>query len=487
MRRWAILLVVLVLLSGLASPAWAAKSLSIDQMDQLLAQLGGKPDGKVAAELDDIQLTQRVSSARLAYWEAEFPGSRAHEELLKLADMSAFLDPSASDVVPDPRPDVKSQLQILSLAVQYVGKTIPRLPDFYAMRETTHFEGVSPAGYLLGEGVTTLESTGAYNRTVTYREGKEIPFETVGKQGKEPGLGLTTNGEFGPILVEILRDALASKIAFLRWERGPNGSTAVFGYTVPESGSHFTVETTVGNRAQSAHPAYQGEIEIDPASGEIERLSQIADMAALERAAIEVEYAPVTIGGRSYICPVRGVAFSRLRVWPGTAMDRSVWPIHAFLNDVAFTHYHEFVAEARIVTNPTDGSGGDAAGSSGAPEAGSSASAAGPDSNAAASAGSPQAPVSSAAAPAGSMQVASDEAAGGAENRAANASATPSAGCASQRQCRRSLFSGAGGAVCEHRSNTGNQHRRGCGDVRARGHAFRSGCCGSCVRCPIEA
>ena len=78
MRGWATLLrhlaTLSVLLSGLALPAWAAKSLTIDQMEQLLAQLGGKPDGKVAAELDDVQLTQRVSSARLAHWEAEFPG-----------------------------------------------------------------------------------------------------------------------------------------------------------------------------------------------------------------------------------------------------------------------------------------------------------------------------------------------------------------------------------------------------------------------------
>jgi len=381
MRRCAILL----LLFGLAWPAWAAKYMSVDQVDQLLVQLRGKPDAKVAAELGDIQLTQRVSSAKLAHWEAEFAGSRPHEELLRLADMSAFLSPPASDVVPDPRPDTKQQLQILSLAVQYVGKTIPRLPDFYAMRETTHFEGISPAGYLLGEGETALESTGAYNRTVTYRDGKEIPFETVGKREKEPALGLTSNGEFGPILVGVLRDSLASKIAFLRWERGPNGSAAVFGYTVPESGSHFTVDTTIGNWARTAHPAYHGEIEIDPASGEVLRLSEIADTNPAEPAAIEVEYAPVTIGGHSYICPVRGVAFSKLRVRPdGVAMDRSVWPIHAFLNDVAFTHYHEFVAEARIVTNPAEGSGDDSAGSSGEPAPENSASAAGPVPNSAA-------------------------------------------------------------------------------------------------------
>ncbi len=215
----------------------------------------------------------------------------------------------------------------------------------------------------------------------------------------------------------VLRDALANKIAFLRWERGAGALTAVFGYTVPENGSHFTVDTTIGNWARTAHPGYHGEIEIDPASGEVLRLSEIADTNPVEPASIAVEYAPVTIGSRSYICPVRGVAFSKLRVRPdGVAMDRSVWPIHAFLNDVAFTHYHEFVAEARIVANPTEGDGGDAAGSSGAAAAESSASAAGavpsaagsgaPALSAAASAGSPQTG-SSAVALAGSTQTGS--------------------------------------------------------------------------------
>jgi hypothetical protein len=228
-------------------------------------------------------------------------------------------------------------------------------------------------------------------------------------------LGLVTNGEFGPILVGVLRDSLASKIAFLRWERGPNGSTAVFGYTVPESGSHFTVDTTIGNWARTAHPAYHGEIEIDPASGEVLRLSEIADTNPVEPASIAVEYAPVTIGGRSYICPVRGVAFSRLRVRPdGVALDRSVWPIHAFLNDVAFTHYHEFVAEARIVANPTENSGGDAAGSSGAPALENSASAAEPVAGSGAPTGLPP-------------QAARDEAASGAANRPSDA-LTPNGG-----------------------------------------------------------
>jgi hypothetical protein len=63
MRRWATLLRLLVilsaLLSGLASPAWAAKYLAIDQMEQLLVQLGGKPE---APDTTNFQVTNLLLS-----------------------------------------------------------------------------------------------------------------------------------------------------------------------------------------------------------------------------------------------------------------------------------------------------------------------------------------------------------------------------------------------------------------------------------------
>ena len=126
MRKWA----TLVLLAGSAWPAMAAKNVNVGQLEQLLYTLRAKPDGKVAAELSDLGLTERVSPARLAHWEADFPGSRAHEALIKLADLAAFLDPPASDVVPIPAPDSGTQDRMLELALEYVKTTITRLPNF---------------------------------------------------------------------------------------------------------------------------------------------------------------------------------------------------------------------------------------------------------------------------------------------------------------------------------------------------------------------
>ncbi|MGH9561179.1 MAG: hypothetical protein ACRD3S_06965, partial [Terracidiphilus sp.] len=389
MRKW----VVLLLIWGAAWPAFAAKNLSVDQMEQLLNTLRNKPDGKAAAELDEAQLTERVGPTRLERWKAEFPGPKMREKLVELADISAFLDPPASDVVSKPQPDNDEQNRILRLAVQYVESTFTRLPDFFATRETAHYEdtlaqhaastvqegpagspgrGLNGAGGPGARGVmesisginlgqpgsatstvfSALHLTDIYDRTVTYRGGHEVIEEAA----REPQKGLVTHGEFGSILAGVLVDALRNQLVFTRWEQGANGPEVVFHYRVPASASHFRVGFTSGGNAESVNPAYHGEIAIDPDSGVILRFSEIAEMAPpyqAMRASISVDYAPVTIAGHSYICPVRAIAYSRTPVPTVGAADTSMWPVQAELNDIAFKDYHEFRTQTRMITNPT--------------------------------------------------------------------------------------------------------------------------------------
>lgn len=414
MRFW----IVLLLLWGAAWPALAARNLSIEQMEQLLKTLREKPDAKAAAELGQVQLTERVSPARLERWQADFPGPKMRETLVQMADMSAFLAPPASDVLPNPQPDIDTQNRILRQAVQYAENTMSRLPDFFATRETTHFEDTlsrhaastvqegpigSPGFGLTGNsggpgarGVTeslsdinigppssatttvfsALHMTGTYNQSVTYRGGREVVEEGAGKTEKEPALGLITHGEFGPILAQILVDALRNQTVFARWDQGTNGPLAVFRYRVPAEASHFRVGIASGGKTDSVRPAYHGEIAIDPDSGAIFRLSEMAEMAApyqAMRAAIAVEYGQVTIGGHSYVCPVRGVAFSKIPVPTVGAPDPSTWPIQSELNGIAFKDYHEFRTQTRIIANPLEASGNSAPnGGEPAPQDGSS-------------------------------------------------------------------------------------------------------------------
>ncbi len=390
-RLWQIAFALLVAF-GTAQSALAAQTLSIEKMEELLTSLRGKSDGKVAGELNGVHPTERVSASRLARWEAEFPGSRTREELMKLADMSAFLEPPAPDVLENARPDVKTQLGILKLAVQYVANTMPRLPDFYATRVTTHFDNqIQQSSFSVGSLSEELHPAGSYTRTVTYRDGREVAYEGAGKQKQEPALALTTTGEFGPILIVVVEDALHGKVAWSRWEQGAGGPIAVFAYAVPQTESHFMVGLARTGAGQGIFPAYHGEIAIDSVTGAILRLVEIADLTPTRPgmlASISLEYGPVTISGRSYICPVKGVAFSEYPLNDPSAANKSTAAFglvgkeinensdkdlsseNTELNDVAFTNYHEFGSEARIVTSPDASADGGAGGAGGiaAPE-----------------------------------------------------------------------------------------------------------------------
>ena len=374
MRKW----FTLLLLLGIAWPAMAAKTMSVEQMEQLLVKLHGKPDGKVAGELEQVQLTERVSMARLTRWETDFPGIHAHEALTRLADAATFLNPPQADVVSDPPPEKETQQRMLELAVDYVKTTMTRLPNFYATRETTHFENVL-VQEAIGSGISngagpgmrairsretavtmadskSLRSTGTYSAVVTYRDGQEVREAVAGNGTKkdQPPVGLTTSGEFGPILVVVIGDAARGRVSWLRWEQGASEPVAVLGYSVPQGQSNFKVTMSEGEKIDEVYPGYHGEIAIDPATGEILRISAVADLPPPHERmqnALLVEYAPVTIGGRSYVCPVRGVAFSRKPV-PGNPKEEPGANVSTLmrtqLNDVAFTHYHLFRAEVRI-------------------------------------------------------------------------------------------------------------------------------------------
>jgi VWFA-related protein len=176
--------------------------------------------------------------------------------------------------------------------------------------------------------------------------------------------GLTSSGEFGPILGAVIDDLLHSGLRWQRWERGSSAPAAVFSYAVAAGESHFAVGITNGNKVETIHPAYHGEVEIDPETGAILSLIEVADMAPpheTTRAAIAVYYAPVTIGNGSFICPVRAVAFSEIQVPTVARTNVDSAPVQINLNDVAFTQYHRFGTETRMVWNaggnePAEGS-----------------------------------------------------------------------------------------------------------------------------------
>jgi VWFA-related protein len=346
----------------------------VDQLEQVLASAQGKPDAEVVRQLSDLELTERLNSGKLSHWKAVLPGELTQQQLVALADASAFLAPPPAEIPAAPVPDFAAQRQIMGLVVRYVSKTIPDLPNFFATRETVRFEDtpqLQKDEYFIP--YQPLHRVGVSSATVLYRDGREVVDSGTGKKPQPMTEGLTTVGAFGPILSTVLLDAAQSKLTWSHWEQGPAGQQAVFSYAVPREKSHYEVNyccvaeqaaTSVANLYPYRRIAgYHGEMAVDPATGTILRLNVEADLKPADpvsKAAILVEYGPVEIGGKTYFCPVRSVSISRAQMvqYVGrylTPVANQIQPLKNRLNDVAFEQYHVFRAEARVVSGETAG------------------------------------------------------------------------------------------------------------------------------------
>jgi hypothetical protein len=370
-------LALLWLLAGIALPAVAARNITVEQLELVLVAAHGKADAKVAQQLSGLELTERLSAARLSRWEADLPGPESRRSLVLLADVAAFLDPPAAEIPATPAPDFAAQRRMIALTVDYASKTLHQLPNFFATRDTVRFED-TPQGFRPDTSeipYQPLHPVGRATDTVLYRDGNEVVDSRAAKGNKnQPATqGLITTGVFGPVLATVLVDAAQGKLAWSHWEQGAAGPLAVFRFAVPREKSHYEVEfccVTADNgsyRVFQQFSGYHGEMAVDPANGAILRLTLEADLKPADkivRSDILVEYGPVEIGGKTYICPVKSVSISdapalgsnafELQRYRGGALlehDSQTAPTHlrAMLNDVVFEQYHLFHANARML------------------------------------------------------------------------------------------------------------------------------------------
>ncbi|HWA93022.1 MAG TPA: VWA domain-containing protein [Terracidiphilus sp.] len=380
------------LLTASALSCLAAKKVSVAELESTLPELcGHRTDENCANQIADFELTERLSSAKLAHLYASLPGEKSRQSLLALADQSALLGPPAASIPTKAAPEVAEQRRMMGLVVAYLSKTIPNLPNFFATRQITYFEdqpfifGTTP--------YQPLHPTGNTTTTVLYRNGLEVV--DTGKEVKEASKagtsGLNAWGIFGPVLGIVLVDAAQNTLAWSHWETTSAGTEAVFHYSVPQDKSHYRVDyccVAVQTEAEASmmpmhrndtlrptyssgttlqpfrqYVGYHGEMAVDPDTGTILRLTLIADLKPtdpIDRASIMVEYGKVDIAGRTYICPVRSVSIShaqemRYSKSTGTALADVNVPMQTRLNDVQFADYHVFRADSRIVKADTKG------------------------------------------------------------------------------------------------------------------------------------
>lgn len=387
-------LILLGLLTAMVLPAGAAKRLTVAQLEKTLEAANEKhrADEELVRLLGEAVLTERLTGAARERISAGLhPGPKASLALQLLADQSAFLDPPAAELPAAAAPDAALAERILNAARAYVVKTLPRLPDFFATRITNSFDN-GPQVLKANEWPVRagLHLVGSSSREISYRDDQlqvatPQPLKTTpGSQAIPEAQGLQTRGEFGLILAMIFVDTAKGALSFHHWEQGTGGPIAVYRYFVPKSASTYSVDycctslgpsgrqvggrrsgsalmvNSPGDPTTSFHktPGYHGSLFIDPASGTILRITLEAEMGSgpVSRLASVIEYGPMVIGDKRYICPLWSMALTEAQdnsnsFTPAVATDpyTGVNTI-VVVNETSFTNYHRLGSTTRIVT-----------------------------------------------------------------------------------------------------------------------------------------
>jgi hypothetical protein len=393
MRIFGLVMLALIALPVSALASAPQQAVTVSQLEEMLGA-GHQSDGDLARLLSGLELTQRLSPERFKRLDAALPGRRSREALRVVADLSGFLDLPAQDVDAGAPPDAAEQKGIVARAFDYVDAATRRLPDFVVTRRLTRFEdmqvvrGVDKPVTVRSDPFRRVDRSTA---TTLFREGREVVEPASLNNVPKPG-GLTDYGVFGVLLAVVTGDIRSGKIAFDHWERGAE-RIAVFRFAVAEPQSHYSVEFCCylaadgWLRRYQTNPRYHGELAVDPETGAILRLVLKTDLEPssllhveadaekpLKRADVLVEYGPVVIGGRTYICPLRSVsvmttwtpgsngpvaemhfdAHGKVRAAAPAASKRAEYSRVTALNDYEFESHHLFRGDVRMVPDAVE-------------------------------------------------------------------------------------------------------------------------------------
>jgi hypothetical protein len=372
MKRTFTLIVLVVLpMAGVGqSRPFPAAKVDTDQLTAMLASQATQDDAHAATQLSGLELTERPSYERFVRLSAALPGEKSRQALMVLADAAVLLEPAKGEVVVKAQPDAAELRQMLVNVVNFANGALHGLPNFIATRATTAFEDRPNEDVLEPTGIVSysylpLHYVNHDSAQVTYRSGREV-LEANGRDERKssPAHGLRTAGEFGSFLSTVLADAVKGKIVWARWERGIDGTDAVFHYEVKKDASHYLVQfcciredvsESIASHVYSEKSGYGGEIVFNPATGAVMRISVQAELTPGElvaNAGMVVEYAPVQVGEKMVVLPVKSVSILKAHTTgPPQGMHMAIFTGRpkTFLNDVEFQNYHQYRGEMRIV------------------------------------------------------------------------------------------------------------------------------------------
>jgi hypothetical protein len=325
---------ILVLLMA-ASPAWAAKRVTVQQLTDLLVsmQQHNKTDEDVDNQLKEIELNEELTDSAANSLINYLPDQLSRERVEFLKRQSAFLAPPATDIPSIPAPDAAAQQAILAKAADFASKIYAQNPHLSVTKTTLRFE----------DQVITTNSIGLQNTNLllspvqlvntqvdTVETEKGVEKAAVSRAKTKWGEnGRISEGEPGTNLGAIFLEASSSgKIGWLRWQMIDGWQTAVFSFAVEKKKSHFdvsyccilkatTVTSGMGPLVGFILPnstwepfkkvvGYHGEFYINPNTGLVVRVITRAEMKPTDfvlREDRRIDYSSVVFAGKAYMLP----------------------------------------------------------------------------------------------------------------------------------------------------------------------------------------
>ncbi len=356
--------VIALLLMLAALPLAAAEKDTVQQMEAVItsAQAAGDTDGQIARKIDRMTLTERLTDATLAALLKKTPGTETARELQIQADRSAFGEPPASELPEAARPAISELRLMIARAVNYTSGFIHNLPDFICTEAIRRLDDDPTRPLEKAAKWKHIRVRDTLVQQLTFEHGRESTTVQMvngrAYNGRQEMLGMVTRGEFGNMLSVMLLGKSGLKAWWSHWETLDGKRLAVFHYAVDRAHSTYAISYCChviqgpGGRAMpnTIITAFQGELFLEPASGTIFRVTwQTVGIPAAfptRQTSTLVEYRPVDIGGRSYMCPVKSISISDSVIY--AAEGPFTYPIHS-INEVRFTHYRKFETEATFL------------------------------------------------------------------------------------------------------------------------------------------
>ena len=358
---WALILMLA------AVPSWAAKQITVGQLEDLLRSLqrDNKTDAEVATALTQVELSEELTAARMNGLVSLVRGPLSTEQIFVLEARSADLIPPAEDLPATPLPDEATRHAILAKAATYVARTYDQLPGLIASKTTLRFqdnvEAVAASSGLSGSAKEVVTSPGFSNPASFVHfinSTEEMAASDHGAEKLPAQIGKVQWGankmvaleEPDPSLGVVFKEAqTAGGIHWLRWELVNGRQTAVYAFTVPSKKSHlnlnvccfpkinqtgvanFYTPTTAGMLGgmgasgggvagnfqtntewhnYKATAPYHGELFIDPGSGIVVRMITEAELQPSEvvhQLNTRIDYGPVKAGDKMLVAPVKTI------------------------------------------------------------------------------------------------------------------------------------------------------------------------------------